>query len=345
MKAGKIIAGVLLVSCMIFGAFSSCKKGEAKETKYGVLSYLNVPEAEFGMARDAASEIQGILAKEKYIKVNSQFASNKPEKNAVVYYDTLDSLILALTAGEIHAIDAIPQTTARYLSVLNPSIVPAFEFDWKKARADGGFALAALNLLGDGFSFMMRDDQTALRDDFNKVIADMEKDGSLDALVSEYVLKTDSLKPIEFEQKAGRATVTVAVTGALPPFDYVAADGTFAGFNTAFLAEVGKRLDRNIRLVQVSSVGRATALASGTVDTVFWTRSTFDPSFTRMSDEDFLAYAQQKGVFTAGKERSALKNYLMLLPPKKHHVMDRPDGTIVTNPYFKDIPVTVYLKK
>ena len=51
--------------------------------------------------------------------------------------------------------------------------------------------------------------------------------------------------------------------------DYVAANGTPAGFNTAVLAEIGKRLERNIELVQVNSVGRALALAQGNVDVAF----------------------------------------------------------------------------
>ena len=57
----------------------------------------------------------------------------------------------------------------------------------------------------------------------------------------------------------------------VPPIDSVAADGTPAGFNTAILAELGKRMNVNFELVQVDSLGRAAALASGQVDLVFWT--------------------------------------------------------------------------
>ena len=123
------------------------------------------------------------------------------------------------------------------------------------------------------------------------------------------------------------------------------ADGTFAGFNTAYLAEIGKRLDKNIKLVQVSSVGRATALSSGTVDVVFWTRSCVDPSTAKMSGEDFIASVEKKGVFLAEKERHALRDYLVAVPPKKYSKRDMPAGTIITNPYFTDMPVAVMLKK
>ena len=68
----------------------------------------------------------------------------------------------------------------------------------------------------------------------------------------------------------GAETVRVAVTGSLPPMDYIAADGTPAGFNTALPAEIGNRIGKNIELVQVDSVDRAATLASGTVDAVLY---------------------------------------------------------------------------
>ena len=62
----------------------------------------------------------------------------------------------------------------------------------------------------------------------------------------------------------------IAITGDLPPLDLVLADGTPAGFNTAVLAEIGKRLGRDVELVQVNSTARASALATKNVDVVFW---------------------------------------------------------------------------
>ena len=344
-KSAKFIAGALLASFMVSGAFASGKKDEEKTVKFGTLSYLNYSENDFSTAKSEGREVAKVLASEGYIKDNMPGAPEGGIKGKVVYFDTLDSMIMALTSGKIDRIGSIPQTTARYLVSQNPSIMPMSEFDYEKAMKDGGFAVAALNVLGDGFSFMMRENQTALRDDFNKAIAEMQKDGTAKKLIAEYILKLDSLKPIELEQKEGRETITVAVTGSLPPFDYVAPDGTFAGFNTAYLAEIGKRLDKNIKLVQVSSVGRATALSSGTVDVVFWTRSCVDPSTAKMSGEDFIASVEKKGVFLAEKERHALRDYLVAVPPTKYSKRDMPAGTIITNPYFTDMPVGVFLKK
>ena len=75
---------------------------------------------------------------------------------------------------------------------------------------------------------------------------------------------------VAFEKFEGAETIKVAVTGDLPPIDYVAADGTPAGFNTAILAEIGKRLKVNIELMNVESGARAAALSSKRADVVFW---------------------------------------------------------------------------
>ena len=66
------------------------------------------------------------------------------------------------------------------------------------------------------------------------------------------------------------------MTGDLPPLDLILPDGTPAGFNTAFLAELSKRMDVTFELVNISSNARALALSSGEVDALFWTRSTYD---------------------------------------------------------------------
>lgn len=55
----------------------------------------------------------------------------------------------------------------------------------------------------------------------------------------------------------------------MPPLDYIAPDGTPAGFNTALLAEIGKRLKVNVELVNINYGARIAALASGRADGVF----------------------------------------------------------------------------
>ena len=91
--------------------------------------------------------------------------------------------------------------------------------------------------------------------------------------------------------------------------DYMSADGTPSGFNTALLAELGRRLQKNILLVSVDSGARASALAGDAADVVFWART----------------------VTEEGNDSDSLSG------------MDIPDGTIVTEPYFMDMAAIVYL--
>ncbi len=115
---------------------------------------------------------------------------------------------------------------------------------------------------------------------FNEAITGMKNNGALAVIENKYVNELDinNIAPVEFENFDGAETITVAVTGDMPPIDYVAADGTPAGYNTALLAEIGKRLHVNIKLVNVDTGARVSALTSGRADVVFWFQSNMDSS-------------------------------------------------------------------
>ena len=81
---------------------------------------------------------------------------------------------------------------------------------------------------------------------------------------------------MRFETFEGTATLKVAVTGDLPPVDFIAADGTPAGFNTALLSELARRMCVNVKLVSIDSGARSAALASGNVDVIFWYETSQD---------------------------------------------------------------------
>ena len=101
-------------------------------------------------------------------------------------------------------------------------------------------------------------------------------------------------------------TIKVAVTGDLPPLDYVSAGGKPAGFNTAVLAEIGKRMLKNIELVEINAGARAAALTSKQADVVFW----------------------------------AIVPVSEIIPEDS----DKPAGIELTNPYYKDKVVHVSFK-
>lgn len=105
----------------------------------------------------------------------------------------------------------------------------------------------------------------------------MKGDGTLDKIILDYTLEPGAVqKSVEFEKFEGADEIKIAITGDIPPIDYINADGKPAGFNTALLAEIGKRLKMNIKTVNVDTGARTAALTSGRVDVVFWYQMDYD---------------------------------------------------------------------
>ena len=336
----------------------------------GTLSLLNMTEDEYVALVEARGYIGRLMMKEGYALIpNREPPEGAPERpregepgrlsegepkgpgpaglTMVVFYDTLDALLMALNAGDINTID-IYQSVARYLCAANDNLQMSCKMDMDKER--NTFAeLVQQGINGNDFSFLMMEDNIALRDEFNAAIADMKADGTLERLVREQIddmVNGGEIKPVELPLFDGAETVKVAVTGALPPMDYVAADGTPAGFSTAVLAEIGRRIGKNIEFVVVDSLGRAAALASGTVDAVFWTRtSSRAQKRAALTDEENKAkWAEFSAAMT--EEESQLMNEVdARIDFKSYGTADMPEGTIVTEPYFSDVLVPVELAR
>jgi len=132
----------------------------------------------------------------------------------------------------------------------------------------------ALEKIEYSFCFAVRKDDAALKTELDKVIGDMKSDGTLDKLINEYITNVDKGQAppkVEIPMTEGAPTLKVGITGDLPPLDLILPDGSPAGFNTAMLAEIARRLDRNIQPVEIESGARASALTSKFIDVVFWT--------------------------------------------------------------------------
>jgi hypothetical protein len=114
------------------------------------------------------------------------------------------------------------------------------------------------------------------------------------------------------------------------------------------LAEISSRAGFNIELVQVDNVGRALALSQGNVDVVFWTRAESDgllqDGLPSMSDEDRKAYRQEKEAKFSEEENAIMSDLRRSMPFEKYAFIDRPEGTVVTAPYYTDYNVAVVLK-
>ena len=319
--------------------------GPPPDRKFGTLSMLNITEEEY-LALIAA---QGLLFERLGAGAPREDVppEGQPPKNTIVYYDTLDALLMALNAGDINNIE-IYESVARYLCATNDNLMLAAHFN--AGNVSETFAdLVEKNFTSNDFAFMMMEGNAGLRDEFNAAIAGMKADGTLERLVKDQIdgiVAGGVIQPIELPEFDGAKTIRVAVTGALPPMDYVAADGTPAGFSTAVLAEIGQRIGRNIEIQVVDSLGRSAALASGTVDVVFWTRTSSEAwkAVIRTEEERKTRRAELDANMT--EEEIALMNELAeRIDPSVYATVDMPEHTIVTEPYFSDILVPVILAR
>ena len=143
---------------------------------------------------------------------------------------------------------------------------------------------------------------------FNEAIKEMTADKTILFLKAQYVMDAnENPEPVKFDFFPDAETVKIAVTGDMPPLDYVAPDGTPAGFNTALLAEIGRRLKINIELISVNYGARIAALASGRADGVFLFQS---ENTSKMKGYDSMTgikltepYYAEDVLFYIGKKR------------------------------------------
>ncbi|MEN6327316.1 MAG: transporter substrate-binding domain-containing protein [Syntrophomonas sp.] len=198
-------------------------------------------------------------------KLNTHYQdAGKNYKFAYTYFDSLSSALLALQAEKIDRID-MSQSTAKYIAANNSNM-----------------SIRALHWDALDFQMAVIEKNAALLDEINTAIAGMKSDGTLKTLTNNHidsVLNGAEPEKVKMPVSKGAKTIRVAVTGDLPPMDYITTDGHPAGFNMAFLAELSKRINTKIELVNIDSGARITALSSGAVDALFWARTTGDAKF------------------------------------------------------------------
>ena len=212
-------------------------------TSIGFLARLNTSESEFARIIQNSESAAGW-----------HLISNRHELYGVRFYDSLLTMQMALAKGEIDEV-ALQEVAADYIMKANP------EFEvCCTARTRSPMALA----------FGFRKDKADLVARFNRALRAMEGDGELATLQGVYIYSDEPAKPVTFDKFDNAETITVAVTGDMPPIDYIDEGGNPAGFNTALLAELGRRLHANMKLVNIESGARTAALVSGRVDVVFW---------------------------------------------------------------------------
>ena len=229
------LAALLMASCVFANVIMTAR--------VGFLTRLNTTEEEFSRIIQDSTRVTGW-----------NLLSNRHELYGVKFYDSLTAMLMAMDKREIDEI-ALPEIVAEYIIDENPA-----------------YEICCMSQMREpmSLSFGFRKDSPALAENFSRVINELQDDWTLPELQGIYIYSRENPKPVEFAKYDGADTVKVAVTGDMPPVDYVSTDGRASGFNVALLAEIGRRLKVNIELVGIDAGARNTALMSGRVDAVFW---------------------------------------------------------------------------
>ncbi len=288
MGKAKKLMGMLLCCALVGTMLAGCgsekdQPAPATEKKanlrVGVLANLNASE----------KKLNEILQ-----KIEEEAGDKAVTPNTYIYYDNLNSMQMGLSSKSIDAMSTY-QSVADYLMARHSE-----------------FTLSNYPVhLKDAFCCAVRKDDTALQQAINTALDSMKADGTLDRLTKEYIteLKKGEEPPkVEINRIEGADTLKVAVTGDLPPIDLILSDGSPAGFNTAVLAEMSKRMGKNIEIISVESAARSSTLTSKRADVIFW------------------------AIAPTGND------------PRPADI-DIPTGAVLTHPYFQDDIVHVDLKK
>ena len=232
---------------LIFIALMSNCVFAADFIRVGELTKLNISPEDFN------NLVYGIpTAKSKEFRMKPA-----PDGRQTKFYDSLNALILALNKGEVDEI-LLPKDVANYVVRNNDTLE----------------ITAITHVFPNYLSFGFKDDEEGrkLKSLFNDAIITLENSGRLAMLKETYVTdaafnEPEDVRPEKFD---GAEIIKIAVTGDMPPIDFIAEDGIPAGFNTAVLAECAKLAKINLELVNIDATARAAALVSGRVNVVFW---------------------------------------------------------------------------
>lgn len=252
-KAVCVALALVLLSVSV-----SCAYADDNNDDYvGFLARLKTTPEEFFML------MKNSWAEKGWVILGGDHSSSKAK-----FYDSLMLMQMALNRGEIEEM-ILPDFVAEYLLKVNENYSPSC------ISSSGRMSLC--------FGFMK--DNKSLLEKWNYALSYLRNNWKLAELEQKYIKnfpanddsydyiygkKKKHNERITFERFENAPVVRVAVTGDLPPVDYVDAEGLPAGYSLAVLSEIGRLLKVNILTVNVSAGARTAALVSGRADIVFW---------------------------------------------------------------------------
>ena len=250
-----LLAMIVLLSCAGCGQDKPAAPPEQKQEqadKVGALMPIGLDEEGYKRWTESISP---------YENDPTGYTAPYVVPRTVIFFDNLASMVTALKNKQIDRF-AATKTVGNYIVARNDDL----------KLIDDNFRPIL------GYSMAMLESSSKQIDEINAAIQSMREDGTLEKLIKENIADLSGGEPTAKPMPVieGAPTIKVAVTGDMPAMDVVLANGTPAGFNVAFLTELGKRINKNFELIDIDSGARSAALSSGQVDALFWVIGTYD---------------------------------------------------------------------
>ena len=200
-----LLIGVLAVAMTGCGEDTEKNLPNKDKLEVGVITHLNASEEKYN------EFMKGLEQSYRPSKENKTMNYH--------YYNNLNEMQMALKSNQIDLISTY-QFVAAYMTGRDNTldIVPSDKN------------------LEDSFCFAVKGDNTELLSQFDNAISEMTADRTMANIAEQYitnVTRGEEPKAVSIAEIAGAETLKVAVTGDLPPFDMMTADGTPTGYSTA----------------------------------------------------------------------------------------------------------------
>jgi ABC-type amino acid transport substrate-binding protein len=236
LKNRRILVTILLALSLVL--LASCGKPvSANYNTYADLDgkILGMVETPIILSLDRVNEMMG-----------ANFAS-------ITTYPTYNEALMALKSGRVDAINvAKPQADYTIKTDSSYKFIPG-----------GGKTTTRVSMLTTTAD-------AELLGQFNDAIKALTDSGEL-ATLNETYIENVSIEevalPAEIE---GAETIKVGVSGDVPPFDYLSADGNPSGYNVALMGAIAGYAGFNIEFVTVPFSTKFSALLSDRIDVFFF---------------------------------------------------------------------------
>ena len=179
-------------------------------------------------------------------EIVTEMLKDKPDN--VLVYESVSALVEALKMGLIDAA-VLDETPARYFLINTPGLKilpePVTNFYY-------------------GIAFKK---DNKLRDDVNKALTEVKEDGTLARIVAKYLNVEPDPTEIDFNKNAKNGKLWVGCSAVFPPYEVRSLAG-FAGIDIELCAEIAKKLDKELVVVDCKFEVLPEALESGRIDMI-----------------------------------------------------------------------------